>query len=234
MGVDLGCSALSASASSAVAVLDAQGRLALPPRHFRRGNELAAIVSTWPRDQILIAVDAPRSVPDQLNENYARRSCEREAQKLTGEHTGSFAGVASLYLRWYEIEADYFAGVKVIETYPRIAWALMGLPGKPKDFDRARVEVWRAVEASTGACCEGLSHHQVDAILCAFTAYSYAKARVRWFGRPGEGLIIVPDPAANEGRAPQPHEEQIDERFRRFRSMLSPSTLALAVPQVLS
>ena len=33
---------------------------------------------------------------------------------------------------------------------------------------------------------------QIDAVLCAYTAWCYNRGRVRWFGTPGEGLIIVP------------------------------------------
>src|SRR5690349_6067305 len=81
VGIDLGCSALSARPSSAVAILNADGRLVEAPKHFRRARDLVEILAPLPRDRMIIAVDAPRSVPDQENEDYARRSCEREAQK---------------------------------------------------------------------------------------------------------------------------------------------------------
>src|SRR3712207_2259253 len=105
VGIDLGCSAVSTQPTSAVAVLDEGGRLREEPRHFRRAAELVDYLAPLPRDGMVIAVDAPRSVPDWARENYARRSCETALQRHSREHVGSFAGVASLFVRWYEMEA---------------------------------------------------------------------------------------------------------------------------------
>ncbi len=216
VGIDLGCSALSTQPSSAVAVFDAQGRLREPPPHFRRSAELIDYVGRFRRDEIGIAVDAPRSVPDWTRENYARRSCETALQRHSKEHVGSFAGVASLYVRWYEIESRHFADVKVIETYPRAVWARLGLPFKPKDYkDKSRCDEIRAcIEGKTAVRCDGFSPHQVDAVLCAFTAWCYGRGEVEWHGKPGEGLLIMPSPG-RPGR-PTPGDERIDETFRSF------------------
>lgn len=119
VGIDLGCSATSIRPSSAVAILNGEGKLVGEPRHFRRAAELVNALAPYERAKMLIAVDAPRSVPDHGRENYARRSCETMLQKHSREHVGSFAGVTSLFMRWYEIETEHFADVKVIETYPR-------------------------------------------------------------------------------------------------------------------
>src|SRR5689334_10274965 len=123
VGIDLGCSAISTKPSSAVAVMDEAGKLKEAPRHFRKAAELVSYLATIPPDKMIIAVDAPRSVPDHTKENYARRSCETLLAKHSGEHVGSFSGVTSLYIRWHEIERTHFQGVKVIETYPRAVWA---------------------------------------------------------------------------------------------------------------
>jgi predicted nuclease with RNAse H fold len=234
VGIDLGCSALSGSPSSAVAILDGDGKLTEAPRHFRRAAELASFLAPLPRDRTIVAVDAPRSVPDHARENYARRSCETALAAHSKEHVGSFSGVAALFMRWYEIETAYFADVRVIETYPRAVWAKLGVPHKPKDYkDKSKtVEIAREIERLTRVCCTGFTSHQVDAVLCAYTAWSYAKGQVEWHGNAGEGLMILP---ANEvtGR-PGADAERIADSFRQFSSQTSralTSDLRLAAEQ---
>lgn len=216
VGIDLGCSAVGHAPSSAVAILNGNGKLRDEPQHFRQAGELAEAVSQCDREQIIIAVDAPRSVPDHTRENYAYRSCER-AVKAVDKYAGSFAGAAALFLRWHDIEAKYFKGLKVIETYPRVAWFGLGFPGKPKDFAKNRRGVWAAMGSLIGASCKGFSRHQVDAALCAYTAWCYGNEKADWYGEPGEGLIFIP--AVSTGRPVPPGAEHIDERFRRFPSM---------------
>ncbi|MCK4659902.1 MAG: hypothetical protein KAV82_10315 [Phycisphaerae bacterium] len=223
IGVDLACSAQSRN-PSAVAFLDPQGCLQETPRHFKQTKELVEVLSRYDSDELIIAVDAPRSVPDWSAENYAYRSCERGI-KTVDPGAGTFSGAAALFIRWYEIETKYFQNVKVIETYPRVVWKQLGLPDKPKEFRKYRQEVWAAIEEKTGICCTGLtSGHQIDAILCAYTAFCYATGRAEGFGEPGEGLIFVP--AVGDQCALPEGAERIDERFRRFPSMGSAPTPA--------
>jgi predicted nuclease with RNAse H fold len=216
VGIDLGCSATSTRPSSAVAVIGPEGRLKDEPRHFRRAAELVEILKPLDRARTVIAVDAPRSVPDHGHENYARRSCETLLQKHSREHVGSFAGVMSLFVRWYEIETEHFADVKVIETYPRAVWARLGVPHKPKDYKTRSVEICAAIRQITGIDCAGFSNHQVDAVLCAYTAWCYGRGQVEWHGRAGEGLMVLPS-RAKDGR-PTSEAEAVAEGFRRFRS----------------
>ena len=216
IGIDLGCSALTGSPGSAVAVLDDAGKLPEPPVHFSTAEELAELVSGYKRDDVIVAVDAPRSVPDHTKENYAYRSCEKGI-KVIDQYAGAFSGAVALFIRWYEIERQYFQGIKVIETYPRVVWKRLDLPGKPKNFSKNRQEVWSALRRLLGFSCEGFSHHQVDAVLCAYTAWCHARGQVDWYGEPGEGLIIIPAPGKSN---PVPAEaERIQEKFRRFPCM---------------
>lgn len=216
MGVDLGCSALSRKASSAVAILDNTGRLVDEPRHFRKACELQQAVSHYNPQSVIVAVDAPRSVPDHTKENYTYRSCER-AIKAIDKGAGTFYRAAALYVRWYEIEIEYFQNIKVIETYPRIVWKVLKLPETPKNFPRNREEVWLSISSLVRAPCQGLTAHQVDAVLCAYTAFCYGKGEISWFGEPGEGLIITP--AAGEPRPLPQSAGHIEEHFRYFPSM---------------
>lgn len=217
VGVDLGCSATSGGGpKSAVAILDADGQLCREVKHFRQAKELIEAVSDLNRKSMIMAVDAPRSVPDHTVENYAYRSCEKAIKEID-PYAGTFSGAAALFIRWYEIETRYFRNVKVIETYPRVIWAHLKLPGKAKDFSRNRAAACRAVKRTTGITCDGFSHHQIDALLCAYTALCYDRGEVAWFGQGGEGLIMIPEPGTH---SPVPQEaEQIDERHRRFPSM---------------
>jgi len=216
IGIDLGCSAVSKKVTSAIAILDDVGRLIDEPQHFRKAAELQQVVSRYNPQSVILAVDAPRSVPDHTRENYAYRGCERDI-KAVDKHAGSFYGAAALYIRWYEIEIEYLQNIKVIETYPRIVWKILKLPETPKRFRRNRDEVWSSISSLVKRPCQGFTAHQVDAVLCSYTAFCYGKGEISWFGEPGEGLIITP--AAGEPR-PLPQEaEYMDERFRYFRSM---------------
>ncbi len=215
IGIDLGCSA--ARKSSAVAILDDQGRLQDDPVNFASSSDLIDLLGNRLHDRMLVVVDAPRSVPDHENENYSARSCELEAKRKVDPHAGVFAGVAALYLRWYEIESRYFSDVKVIETYPRVVWKQLSFPGKPKEFRKNRTAVWQRLEQLVHRSCEGFSSHQIDAALCAYTAWCYANHNIDWFGEPGQGLIIVPA-NGNARKLPREHEP-IYNQFRRFACM---------------
>ena len=217
IGVDLAATAQGRN-PSAFAILDGQGRLRETPQHFKWAAELVAMVRRYDPAEVVLAVDAPRSVPDWSEENYAYRSCEKGIKADPDADAGVFYGAAGLYLRWYEIETDHFRDYKVIETYPRVVWKQLGLPGKPKEFSKRKEEVWAAIEGKTGICCTGLtSSHWIDAVLCAYTAFCYATGRAEGFGKPGEGLIFVP---ATGKPGPLPEgAERIRPRFRRFKSM---------------
>jgi len=215
IGVDLAATAQGRN-WSAVAVLDGRGRLRDEPTHFRRAEELVEVVRRLDPADVVLAVDAPRSVPDWGAENYAYRSCERAA-KAIDRGAGSFSGVAALYLRWYDIETKQLQGYRVIETYPRVVWKRLDLPGKPKQYPQNRQAVQQRLGELVGFSCGGFSSHQVDATLCAYVAFRYANGLAEGLGTPGEGLIYVP---AKEGVSPvPPGAEVIGDHFRRFLSM---------------
>lgn len=219
IGVDLGCSAMSGGGpKSAVAILDADGQLCREVKHFRQAKVLVEAVSGLDRKSMIMAVDAPRSVPDHAAENYAYRSCEKAIKEID-PHAGTFSGAAALFIRWYEIEERYFRTVRVIETYPRVIWAHLKLPGKAKDFTKHKAAVYRAIKRITGAPCHGFDHHQIDALLCAYTALCYDRGEVAWFGQAGEGLIIIPAPGTHNPLSS--HAERIAQKYRRFTSMVA-------------
>lgn len=216
VGIDMGASAVSADPSSAVAVLDAAGQFVEKPRLFRRARELVEIVKAFPREQTIIAVDAPRSVPDHTVENYARRSCEGQLHAASNAHVGSFYGAAALFIRWWEIERAHFAGWNIFEVYPRTIWARLGLPGVPKERKANVVAIDAAIHSITGLDVAGFKSHQIDATLAAFTALCYARGQVELFGNPGEGRLAVPDLTKPVG--PPLPIEAIAAPFQRFPS----------------
>jgi hypothetical protein len=57
----------------------------------------------------------------------------------------------------------------------------MRLPGKPKHFRKNRDQIFTAVTERTTVPCCGLSHHQLDALLCAYTALCYGRGEVQCF-----------------------------------------------------
>ena len=215
IGVDLAATAQGRN-PSAFAVLDGRGRLVEPPQHFKRAEELVTLVRRHDPAEAVLAVDAPRSVPDWSAQDYAYRSCEKAA-KAIDPGAGSFSGVAALYLRWYEIETKHLRGYRIIETYPRVVWARLGLWGRPKGYRRHRTRVQKQLSRLVRADCQGLSAHQVDAVLCAYVAHCYATARAEGLGEPGQGLIWVP--ATGRGRRRPTKPEAIRPEFLRFPCM---------------
>ena len=218
IGIDLGCSAASRRPTSGVAILDSHGKLLAEPSHFRSITDLQAVLFSCDLENSIVAVDAPRSVPDHREENYSERSCERDLRAETKGFVGTFSGVAALYFRWYEIESRLFSRAKVIETYPGQAWGRLQLPGRPKEYRRNRTEIMHRLAELVGGAFERLSHHQADAIICAYTAWCYQQGQINWYGTPGEGLLILP--AHGRHQRPEPVQEEINADFRRFPSMV--------------
>lgn len=162
-----------------------------------------------------LAVDAPRSVPNWQEENYAYRSCEKAA-KAIDPGAGTFSGAAALYLRWFEIKPKLPRDCRVIETYPRVVWKRLNLPGTPKQLSLYRPQVQAKLSKLVQSPCDGFSSHQIDAVLCAYVAFCYAAGRAEALGTRGEGLIFVP---AIDQMKRLPEDEDIKPCFRRFKPM---------------
>lgn len=201
-----------------MAILNDSGQLMERPQHFRKADELVGEICKHPPESVILAVDAPRSVPNNTEENYAYRSCER-AIKAIDAGAGSFYGAAALYIRWYEIENEHFREIKVIETYPRVVWKILGFPSTPRYLSQHKEVVYSKLNDLIGFKIEVSSPHQVDATLCAYTAYCYGKNDYSWFGNPGEGLIITPPTGINNTPAPE-GAQIINSNFKHFVSMI--------------
>lgn len=84
-------------------------------------------------------------------------------------------------------------GYDPIEVYPYASMRLMGVPTERKKTIEGR----RRIHASLRRRVRGLDHpeasdHQLDAVVCAWTAHLWATGRARSIGLPEEGLVTVP------------------------------------------
>lgn len=85
-------------------------------------------------------------------------------------------------------------GQEPLEVYPFATLRLLGLPWEGKKTPAGRRKIHRALKPLV----PGLNHpkaseHQLDAVVCAFTALLWRRGRTRAVGVAEEGLMIVPD-----------------------------------------
>jgi predicted nuclease with RNAse H fold len=85
-------------------------------------------------------------------------------------------------------------GYEPLEVYPFATLRLLGLPWQGKKTHAGRRRIHRALKPLV----PGLNHpkaseHQLDAVVCAFTALLWRLGRTRTVGLPEEGLMTIPD-----------------------------------------
>jgi predicted nuclease with RNAse H fold len=85
-------------------------------------------------------------------------------------------------------------GYEPLEVYPFATLRLLGLPTAGKKTPAGRRRIHRALKPLV----PGLNHpkaseHQLDAVVCAFTALLWRLGRTRTVGVPEEGLMTIPD-----------------------------------------
>jgi predicted nuclease with RNAse H fold len=85
-------------------------------------------------------------------------------------------------------------GHEPLEVYPFATLRLLGLPWVGKKTPAGRRKIHRALKPLV----PGLNHpkaseHQLDAVVCAFTALLWRQGRTRTVGVPEEGLMTIPD-----------------------------------------
>lgn len=95
------------------------------------------------------------------------------------------------------------AGWEPLEVYPYATLRLLGLPTAGKRTQLGRRRIHQALQTLV----RGLDHpeaseHQLDAVVCAFTAQLWRQGRTRTVGAPDEGLMTIPNLAiAPSGQA---------------------------------
>ncbi len=85
-------------------------------------------------------------------------------------------------------------GCEPLEVYPFATLRLLGLPAAGKRTPLGRQRIHHALaELVPGLEHPDASEHQLDAVVCAFTAYLWRQGRTRTVGAPDEGLMVIPD-----------------------------------------
>jgi predicted nuclease with RNAse H fold len=150
----------------------------------------------------VVAIDAPLSLP----RGRARldvpgpphfRACDLELRRRGIRFFPLTLGpMRMLTQRGIQLMADLEArGIAVVESYPGAAQDLLGLPRKG-----AGVEVLRRALLGFGFRgtleARGITHDELDAILCAWTGRLYLRGQALVIGDPDEGLMILPRPLA--------------------------------------
>lgn len=91
------------------------------------------------------------------------------------------------------------AGHEPLEVYPFATLRLLGLPTKGKRTKLGR----RCIHDAVQSLVPGLNHpnateHQLDAVVCAYTAHLWRHGRTLTIGAPDEGLMVIPAVAATK------------------------------------
>lgn len=86
-------------------------------------------------------------------------------------------------------------GHEPLEVYPFATLRLLGLPWRGKKTVAGRRRIHRALKPLVpGLRHPRASEHQLDAVVCAFTALLWRRCLTTSIGVPDEGLMTVPDP----------------------------------------
>lgn len=86
------------------------------------------------------------------------------------------------------------AGWKPLEVYPHATLRLLDLPARGKRTQLGRLRIHNALQALVpGLDHPTASEHQLDAVVCAYTAQLWRDGRTRTVGSPDEGLMVIPD-----------------------------------------
>jgi predicted nuclease with RNAse H fold len=182
LGVDIGVK------KGCDAVLLGASQVARPVGRVRTGDEFRALLDDLSPEAV--AIDAPpRWATD------GRRKCEQE---LTRRAINLFttpdelAGTTNSFYEWMQVGFEMFEVAKEygpLETFPHaIAVTINGC--LPKDGKRAsRVAALHAVGVDTR---ELRTIDQVDAALCAYTAWCWRKGDAISVGDDADGQITLP------------------------------------------
>jgi predicted nuclease with RNAse H fold len=97
------------------------------------------------------------------------------------------------------------AGWEPIEVYPYATLRLLGLPTAGKRTQLGRRRIHAALQALTpGLDHPDASEHQLDAVVCAYTARLWRDGLTRTVGAADEGLMVIPDFALASLAASEP------------------------------
>ena len=97
------------------------------------------------------------------------------------------------------------AGWQPLEVYPYASLQLLDLPTAGKRTQLGRAHIYAALrEIVPGLDHPDASEHQLDAVVCAYTAHLWKAGLTRTVGDPAEGLVVIPDRERLAARAAAP------------------------------
>lgn len=166
---------------------------------------VAAVRSARPG---IVAVDAPLSLPRgrrslEVPGPPHLRACDRSLLDLGIRFFPVTLGPMRLLTRRGIDLAGRLRqdGYSVIEAYPGGAQDVLGIPRKGAGPERLRTALVRF--GFTGAVeRRGITHDELDAVLCAYTGREHLAGRSLVLGDPTEGLLILPQPNGTAGKRP--------------------------------
>ena len=94
-------------------------------------------------------------------------------------------------------------GYDPLEVYPYATMRLMGVPTAKKKTREGRRRIHDALKRRIpGLRHPDASDHQLDAVVCAWTAHLWAIGKARSLGAPDEGLVTIPSRRLRKSPAP--------------------------------
>jgi predicted nuclease with RNAse H fold len=180
-----------------------EGRLDLLTAARADEEILAFVTEAGPR--ATVAINAPLGLPrgrcclaDDCGCRYdpgtRSRQIERELLRMRIP-TLATALIKVLARRGIALAAALRAvGWEPLEVYPYATLRLLGLPTAGKRTLLGRRRIQQALQPLVrGLDHPDASEHQLDAVVCAYTAHLWRRGLTRTVGAPDEGLMTIPD-----------------------------------------
>jgi predicted nuclease with RNAse H fold len=125
------------------------------------------------------------------------REVERELLRMKVPVLAT-ALIKVLARRGYQLVAALRAvGYEPLEVYPFATLRLLDLPASGKRTQLGRRRIHNALQSLVPSLDHpDASEHQLDAVVCAYTAHLWRQGHTRTVGAPDEGQMVIPDVAA--------------------------------------
>jgi len=143
----------------------------------------------------LIAIDAPLSLPKgrkslEKKSKIHFRKCDKELSNLKIKFFPITLGpMRKLTERGIKLRKILEKKFKVIEVYPGATQDILKIPRKQKGEKKLFLGLKKiGIKIKN----KKISHHELDAITCAFTGYLFLKGKTISLGDKKEGQIVIP------------------------------------------
>ena len=152
---------------------------------------IEATLESKPR---VIAIDAPLYLPpgrlslEQKNAPHLRQSDRaliRMGIKLFPPTLGPMRKLTTRGIRLRGFFEE--KGLKVIEAYPGGAQDVLGIPRKQKNVDKLCLGL---INLGLEGLTYSLSHHELDAVTCAYVGKLLLEEKAVVYGEPDQGIVL--------------------------------------------